>query len=86
MYEKFWGTAILCLAIPKSTITQLYFAIRVSDKTYCSEYETPVLDEVDDLFSAKDKDVEFGLKGNNLTLRTPRGRKIKAHLVDEKQC
>jgi hypothetical protein len=64
----------------------LYFAIRVSDKTYCSEYETPVLDEVDDLFSAKDKDVEFALRGNNLTLRTPRGRKIKAHLVDEKQC
>jgi hypothetical protein len=26
------------------------------------------------------------LKGNDLTLRTPRGRKIKAHLVDEKQC
>ena len=45
-----------------------------------------MLDEVDDLFSAKDKDVEFVLRGNNLTLRTPRGRKIKAHLVDEKQC
>jgi len=64
----------------------LYFAIRVSDKTHCSEYETPVLDEIDDLFSAKDKDVEFALKGESLTLRTPRGRKIKAHLVDEKQC
>jgi len=64
----------------------LYFAIRVSGKTYRSEYETPVLDEIDDRFSPKDKDVEFALKGESLTLRTPRGRKIKAHLVDEKQC
>jgi hypothetical protein len=36
----------------------LYFAVRTSDQTYCAEYETPVLDEIDDLFSAKDKDVE----------------------------
>jgi len=64
----------------------LYFAVRASDRTYCSEYETPVLDEIDDVFSAKDKDVEFVLKGKNLTLRTPHGRTIKAHLVDEKQC
>jgi hypothetical protein len=64
----------------------LYFAIRVSNKTYCSEYQTPVLDEIDDLFSAKDKDVEFSLNGESLTLRTPRGKKIKARLVDEKQC
>jgi hypothetical protein len=41
----------------------LYFAVRASGQTYCSEYETPVLDEIDDLFSAKDKDVEFVLKG-----------------------
>jgi len=45
-----------------------------------------VLDEIDDLLSAKDKDVEFVLDGKNLTLRTPRGRKIKAHLVKQKQC
>jgi hypothetical protein len=64
----------------------LYFAVRASDQTYCSEYETPVLDEIDDVFSAKDKDVEFVLKGRNLTLRTPHGRTVKAHLVDEKQC
>ena len=64
----------------------LYFAVRVSGRAYCSEYETPVLDEIDDLLSAKDKDVEFVLKGKNLILKTPRGRKIEAHLVDEKQC
>jgi hypothetical protein len=64
----------------------LYFAIRVSARTYCTEYETPVLDEIDDLSSAKDKDVEFVLKGKRLTLRTPKGRKLKARLVEQKQC
>ncbi len=64
----------------------LYFSVRASGQTYCSEYETPVLEEIDDVFSAKDKDVEFVLKGKNLTLRTPHGRTIKAHLVDDKQC
>jgi len=60
--------------------------VRTSDQTYCAEYETPVLDEIDDLFSAKDKDVEFVLEGKNLTLRTPKGRKFKARLVEQKQC
>jgi hypothetical protein len=64
----------------------LYFAVRTSAQSYCAEYETPVLDEIDDLFSAKDKDVEFVLKGKSLTLRTPKGRKLKAHLVEQKQC
>ncbi len=64
----------------------LYFAVRVSDRTYCSEYETPVLEEIDDVFSAKDKDVEFVLRGKSLTLRTPGGRKLKAHLVESKRC
>ncbi|MGA7046253.1 MAG: hypothetical protein WBW01_15275 [Terriglobales bacterium] len=32
----------------------LYFAVRASDQTYCIEYETPVLDEIADVFSAKD--------------------------------
>ena len=64
----------------------LYFAVRTSDKKYCAEYETPVLDEIDDLFSAKDKDVEFVLKGKSLTVKTPKGRKLKARLVGQKQC
>ena len=64
----------------------LYFAVRTSDQTYRAEYETPVLDEIDDLFSAKDKDVEFVLKGKSLTLRTPKSRKFKARLVEQKQC
>jgi hypothetical protein len=64
----------------------LYFAVRTSDQTYCAEYETPVLDEIDDLFSAKDKEAEFELKGKSLTLKTPKGRRFKARLVEQKQC
>jgi hypothetical protein len=64
----------------------LHFAVRTSDQTYCAEYETPVLDEIDDLFSAKERDVEFVLKGKSLTLRIPKGRKLKARLVEQKQC
>ena len=86
MYEKFWKTSILCSRYPQMHYYLLYFAVRTSDQTYCAEYETPVLDEIDDLFSAKDKDVEFVLKGKSLTLRTPKGRKLKAHLVEQKQC
>ena len=64
----------------------LYFAVRTSDQTYCAEYETPVLEEIDDLFSAKDKDLEIVLKGKSLTLRTPKGWKFKARIVEQEQC
>ena len=64
----------------------LYFAVRTSDQTYCAEYEIPVLDEIDELFSAKDQNAGFVLKGKSLTLRTLKGRKIKAHLVEQRQC
>jgi hypothetical protein len=46
--------------------------VRTSDPTYCAYYETPVLDEIDDLFSAKEKDVKVVLKGKSLTLTTPK--------------
>jgi hypothetical protein len=71
---------------PQTYYYLLYFAVRVSDQTYCSEYETPVLEEIDDLFAAKDKDVEIVLKGKSLTLRTPKGRKLKAWLVAQAKC
>jgi hypothetical protein len=64
----------------------LYFAVGTSGQTYCAEYETPVLEEIADLFSAKGKDAEIVLKGKSLTLKTPKGRKFKTRLVDQKQC
>jgi hypothetical protein len=36
---------------PRIHYFMLYFAVRISDQTLCAEYETPVLDEIDDLFS-----------------------------------
>jgi len=84
--KKVLRTPYFVSRFPQIHNYMLYFAIRVSERTYCGEYETPVLDEINDLFSAKDKDVEFVLKGKSLTLRTPKGRKLKAHLVEQKRC
>jgi hypothetical protein len=84
--RKVLGNRYFVSRYPKIHYYLLYFAVRTSNQTYSSEYETPVLDEIDDLFSAKDKDVEFVLNGKNLTLRTPHGGKIKAHLVEKKLC
>jgi hypothetical protein len=33
----------------------LYFAVRVANQTNCGECETPVLEEIDDLFWAKNQ-------------------------------
>jgi hypothetical protein len=43
---------ILGAAISKTRYYLLYFAVRTSDQTYCAEYETPVLDEIDDLIGS----------------------------------
>ena len=59
---------------PQTHYYLLYFAVRSSSQTYCAEYETPVLDEM------------FVLKGKSLSLKTPKGRKLKAHLVEQKRC
>jgi len=84
--KKVLRTPYFVSRFPQIHYYMLYFAIRVSERTYCGEYETPVLDEINDLLAAKDKDVEFVLKGKSLTLRTPKGRKLKAHLVEQKRC
>jgi hypothetical protein len=64
----------------------LYISLRISDQTYCSEFETPVLDEIEDVTSATGKTVEVVLKGKSIAIRTPKGRKLKTHLVERKQC
>jgi hypothetical protein len=64
----------------------LQFAVRVSDKTYCGEYKTPVLEEIDDLYAAKGKDVHIVLKGKSLTVKTPKGRKLKTWVAEPKHC
>jgi hypothetical protein len=64
----------------------LYLAVRMADQIYCGAYETPVLDEIADAFAAQGKDVEVVLKEKRLTVITPKGFKLKTHLVEAKQC
>ena len=71
---------------PQIHYYMLYISLRLSDQAYCSEYETPVLDEIEDVTSANGKSVEVVLKGKSIVIRTPKGRKLKAHLVDGKKC
>jgi hypothetical protein len=71
---------------PQIHYYMLYISLRISDQTYCSEYETPVLDEIEDVSSANDKTVEVVLKGKSIAIRTPNGRKLKTRLVEAKYC
>jgi hypothetical protein len=71
---------------PQIHYYMIYISLRISDRTYCAEYETPVLDEIDDVSSANGKDVEVVLKDKKIIVRTPKGRKLKAHLVAAKRC
>ncbi len=64
----------------------LYLTVRLSDRTYCAEYETPVIQEIDGLFAAKDNDVTVVLNGKRLNVRTPNGRIVKALLSERNQC
>ena len=79
--RKVLRTPYFASRYPQIHYYTLYFAVRGADQTYCGEYETPVLGEIDDLLSAKNKDVEIVLEHKNLTLTTLTGRKIKARLV-----
>jgi hypothetical protein len=62
------------------------FALRVSDNSYCVDYETPVLDEVQDLRSANGREVKLEIHGKKLAVVLPTGRRIKAELVKQAQC
>ena len=65
---------------------QLNFAVRVSDQTYCSVYETPVLDEIDDLFAAKDKDVEIVLTKQSWFEHVRRNKKSAVESMTAPPC
>jgi hypothetical protein len=71
---------------PQIHYYMLYLAVRIDDQTYCSAYETPVLDEINDALAAQGKDVEAVLKQKRLTVITPKGYRLRAHLVQAKQC
>jgi len=62
------------------------FALLVSAESYCVGYETPVLDEVQDLLASNGKDITVQMRGKKLVVVLPTGRRIKAELVKQTQC
>jgi len=71
---------------PQIHYYMLYLGVRIVGQPYCGAYETPVPDEIADAFAARGKDVEVVLKNKRLTLITPKGFKLKGHLVEARQC
>jgi hypothetical protein len=71
---------------PQIHYYNLYITLRVSNQTYCTEYETPVLDEIDDVTSATNQDLVVVMKGKTITIHTPKERKLKTRLMNENQC
>lgn len=64
----------------------LFVSVRISNQNYCTQYETPVLDEIADVSSATSKDVTVVVKGKTITIQTPQGHKLKTRLVNGNQC
>ena len=61
-------------------------AVQYKGETYCTGYETPVLDEVRDLEAANGKDVQVSMHGKQMQLLLPNGRHVRADLVKSTQC
>ena len=66
----------------------VFFSLRIGEQTYCGDYETVVLDEINDLASSEGKDVEVTLDQSKkrVILYTPQNRKLKARIVRASQC
>ena len=63
------------------------FAFKYGAGNYsCTAYETPVLDEVQDLVAANGKEVTVEIHGKKILVTLPDGRKIRGELVKETQC
>ncbi|HEV2397143.1 MAG TPA: hypothetical protein VGS27_09410 [Candidatus Sulfotelmatobacter sp.] len=71
---------------PQMHYYMLYISLSVSDQTYCTEYETPVLDEIADVTSAINQNISVIVKGKSVLIQAPKGHKLKAHLAKGSQC
>lgn len=98
-YVKQIGRILSVRKAPRSSIVcttrysrirdfDVYLSIRIADQTYCGAYETPVLDEIDDLLASSGKLVRLRLneQENRITLSTPHYRRLKAHIVRPSHC
>ena len=66
----------------------VYFYLRLGEQTYCGDYETTVLDEINDLMSSDGKDIAAILDTSRkrITLYTLQNRKLKARILRMSQC
>lgn len=71
---------------PRPIYFTIDFAFRISTESYCTGYETPVLDEVQDLLASQGKNIRVEMHGKKLTVVLPTGRRIKAELEKPTQC
>jgi hypothetical protein len=61
-------------------------AFRIAGQSYCTDYETPVLDEVQELNAANGRDVKVEVRGKKITIILPSGRRIRTEMAKETQC
>jgi hypothetical protein len=61
-------------------------AFRIDGQSYCTDYETPVLDEVHELIDANGRDVKVEIHGKRITIILPSGRRIRTDMAKETQC
>lgn len=71
---------------PQTHYFLLYISLGISDQKYCTEYETPVLDEINELFSATNQNVQVVVKDKSIIIRTPKNLRLKTRVVNGSQC
>lgn len=66
----------------------VYFSLRAGQESYCVDYETVVLDEIQDLVGAEGKDLSVSLntRKNRVVVYTPQSRRLKARMVRASFC
>ena len=71
---------------PQLHFYMLYILLDTSDQSYCTEYETPVVDEVADVTSAIQQNIIVVVKGKSINIQVPKGHKLKAHVTTRSRC
>lgn len=61
-------------------------AVKCSDRTFCGEVTTTIVNEVDDLMASKGQSVQCSESGHDLDLTLKNGRHIRTRQVDASKC
>jgi hypothetical protein len=66
----------------------VYFSLRIGQQKYCVDYNTVVLDEIQELTRSegKDLDISVDVRRNKVILYPPQSRKLKARIVRPDLC